>query len=103
VYLIMDLAKSIRLAVDSGKVVLGSGRSVKVALNGGAKLIVVSQNCPREIASDIKHYCKLSSIPLIDFKGSSLDLGTVCGKPFPVSILSVVEEGDSDVLNALQG
>lgn len=99
----MDLGKSIRLAVDSGKVILGSGRSVKAILRGEPKMVVLSGNCPREVAGDVRRYCLLSKVPLVDFAGSSVDLGTVCGKPFPVSVLSVLEEGDSDVLNAVQG
>jgi large subunit ribosomal protein L30e len=32
------------------------------------------------------------------YKGSSLDLAAVCGKPFTVSALSIREPGDSEVL-----
>lgn len=94
----MDLQRSIRLAVDSGKVTLGSQRAVQHALHGDAKLVVISKNCPTEVAKDLKHYCNLSEVRILDFNGTSIELGTVCGKPFPVSALSVVEEGDSDIL-----
>lgn len=99
----MDLNKAIRIAVDSGKVVLGSDRSVKMALNGGgAKLVIVSENCPEMVKGDLKHYCKLASIPVVEFEGSSVELGTVCGKPFPVSALSVLEAGNSGILDAVR-
>ncbi|MBI4360700.1 50S ribosomal protein L30e [Candidatus Micrarchaeota archaeon] len=95
----MDIDRSIRLAVDSGKVTLGSQKSIKHALNGDAKLLVLAENCPETVADDVKEYCKLSEIRVVRFPGTSVKLGTVCGKPFPVSVLSVIEEGDSDILN----
>ncbi|NUN11812.1 50S ribosomal protein L30e [Candidatus Micrarchaeota archaeon] len=97
----MDLNKSIRLAVDSGKVVLGLDKAKKIALNGDAKLIIYSKNCPG--AQDLKHYCDLSGVSLLEFQGTSVELGAVCGKPFSVSVLCVQEAGDSDVLSVVKG
>lgn len=98
----MDLSKSIRLAVDSGKVELGASKAKKIVLRGEAKLLVIARNCPDETAADLKHYCKLSGTPVIEFPGSSMELGTVCGKPFTISALSVLEEGNSDILQAIR-
>ncbi len=98
----MDLSKSIRLAVDSGKVELGADKAKKIALRGEAKLIVVARNCPSENAADLRHYCRQSGTPLVEFPGTSIELGTVCGKPFSVSALSIIEEGNSDILQAVR-
>jgi len=96
----MDLNKSIRIAVDSGKVELGSEKARKLALHGNVKALVLSNNCPKEISQDLRHYSELSKVRIIPYEGTSLELGTACGKPFPVSVLSVIEEGDSDILAA---
>jgi len=96
----MDLNKSIRMAVDTGKVLMGADKTVKAALNGTAKLIVIASNCPIQRRQDLKHYSQLSGIPVLDFKGTSIELGTVCGKPFPVSAMSVLDAGNSDLLDA---
>ncbi len=95
----MDLDRSIRLAVDSGKVTLGSQRTLQHALLGEAKLVIVAENCPAPVAQDVRHYCAQSDVRVVTFPGSSVRLGTVCGKPFPVAALSVISEGDSDILN----
>ena len=94
----MDLNTSIRMAVDTGKIVLGSDRTKKLALLGGAKAIVVAGNCPASVKQDILHYSSLSATPIIQFTGTSVELGVVCGKPFSVSALSVIEAGNSDIL-----
>ncbi len=96
----MDLNKSIRLAVDSGEVVLGTDKTKKLALTGKAKIVVLSSNALREQAQDVKHYCSLSKTPLVVFHGTSIELGTICGKPFPISALSVINEGNSDIMQA---
>ncbi len=98
----MDLAKSIRFAVDSGKVELGLKQTLKTALNGGAKLIIISKNCPSDGAADVKRFTSLSQTPLLVFEGTSIELGTACGKPFPVSALGVIEEGNSEILKAIK-
>ncbi len=98
-----DIGKSIRLAVDTGKVRFGSRDAVKAALNGEAKLIIVAENCPKPVKADIEHYAKMSSIALYAYDGTSIELGSLCGKPFPVAALSVVEAGNSDILDAVKG
>lgn len=86
------------MAVDSGNVVLGIKKTKKIALNGEAKVVIIASNCPRENADDLKRYCIQSMVPLTVFPGTSVELGIVCGKPFPVSALGVISEGDSDIL-----
>lgn len=94
----MDLKRSIRMAVDTGKVVVGTDKSLKLALNGGTKAIVVAQNCPDTVKQDFAKYCGISRIKVIEFPGSSVELGTVCGRPHPIAAMSVLEAGNSDIM-----
>jgi len=98
----VDVGKAIRLAVDTGKVKFGSRKAVKAALNGEAKLIVVAGNCPANVQGDIDYYSKLSNIATLKFSGTSVELGSVCGKPFPVSALIVLDAGTSNIMEALK-
>ena len=95
---VVDVEKAIRLAVDTGKVKFGSREAVKAALNGEAKLIVVASNCPKAVKGDIEYYCKLSKVSTLEYGGSSVELGSVCGKPFPVSALIVLDAGTSNIM-----
>jgi len=94
----IDLDRAIASAVKTGKVAFGAGSAVQNAQSGKAKLIVLASNCPRNMSESIEYYCRLSSVPLIVHKNTSLDLGKVCGKPFAISALSIREAGDSDIL-----
>ncbi len=94
----MDLNTAIRMAVDTGKTILGSDSAKKLAMLGEVKAIVVARNCQPSVKQDIVHYAALSSVPILTFAGSSSELGVICGKPFPVSALSVIDAGNSDIL-----
>jgi len=94
----IDIDKAISTAVKTGKVSLGASSTVQNAQTGKAKLIILAANCPKSVRADVEYYSKLSKVPLITYKGSSLDLAAVCGKPFTVSALSIREPGDSEIL-----
>jgi len=94
----IDVNKAIATTVKTGKVLFGVNNAVKSIKLGRAKLVVVASNCPLSSMEDIKYYARLSDVPLVIYKGTSIDLGAVCGKPFVVSALTVREEGDSDIL-----
>ena len=98
----IDMNKAIATTVKTGKVMLGANNAVKNAKLGRGKLIVLASNCPRNVVDDVSYYSKLSSVPVLIYKGSSIDLGMVCGKPYIVSALTVREPGDSDILKAIQ-
>jgi large subunit ribosomal protein L30e len=94
----IDVNKAIATTAKTGKVLFGASSALKSAKTRKAKLIIVASNCPKNIREDIEYYCKLSNVPVSIYKGNSLDLGAVCGKPFEVSALTVKEPGDSDIL-----
>ncbi|AEH24082.1 50S ribosomal protein L30e [Pyrococcus yayanosii] len=94
----MDLAFELRKAMETGKIVLGSNETIRLAKTGGAKLIIVARNAPKEIKDDIYYYAKLSDIPVYEFEGTSVELGTLLGKPFVVASLAIVDPGESNIL-----
>ena len=95
-------AHKLRDLKGNDKRIKPTNRAKKIALNGEAKLIVLADNCPADSKQDLEHYCKLASIPLLEFEGTSAELGVVCGKPFPICAITVLEAGDSDILEAVK-
>ncbi|UCE29885.1 MAG: 50S ribosomal protein L30e [Candidatus Bathyarchaeota archaeon] len=94
----MDISKAIATAVRTGKVLFGVSNATTSAKTGKAKLFILAANCPTSIREDIEYYCKFSGLPLIFHSGTSIDLGAACGKPFTVSVVTIKEPGDSDIL-----
>jgi large subunit ribosomal protein L30e len=97
----MDVDRGIRVAVDTGNVTLGSIKSIQGLKLGKGKLVIMAQNCPDDIREDVMHYSRLSEIPVYDYEGTSVELGSVCGKPFVVATLTIKDPGDSNILEVM--
>jgi len=95
---VLDLNRAIQVAVRSGKVRMGFREAVRLLKTGGARLIVLSGNCPEELRDEVVYYCRLAGVPFIVFPGSSWDLGAICGRPHMVAVLTVLDPGDSDIV-----
>jgi len=97
----MDIDRGIRVAVDTGDVTLGSEKSIQSLKIGKGQLVIVAENSPKDILEDVEYYCKLSNIPSYTFEGTSVELGSVCGKPFTVATLVINNPGDSTILETM--
>ena len=98
----INIDKSIALAVKTVKVSFGANSALQNAKTGKAKMIVLASNCPKDIKNDVEYYGKISKIPVISYKGTSMDLAEVAGKLFIISALSIRESGDSDILKIVE-
>ena len=98
----MDVDRGIRVAVDTGDVTLGSEKSIQSLKLGKGQRAVVAENAPKDIIEDVEYYANLSEIPSFVYDGSSVDLGSVCGKPFTVATLIINDPGDSTILDDLR-
>jgi large subunit ribosomal protein L30e len=95
----MDFNTSLLRALKTGSVVLGPVRTEKCIKEGRARMIILAGNCPADIKT------KMTGIqnPFIHtYEGSSTALGNVCGKPFSVSTLAIVNPGESDILSLMR-
>jgi large subunit ribosomal protein L30e len=95
----LDLNREIRQAVTSGKVILGSDKGLKSLKLGQAKLVILSLNCDQIVRTDVERYAKLAGIPIHIYNGDSTELGLVCGKPFLVNVMTIIDPGSSNILN----
>ena len=91
----MDINKSLRLAIDSGDVHVGSKQACKAVESGKAKLVIIASNCPQDTAETARS----GKGAVHSFKGNNSVLGAACGKPFPISMVAILKEGKSDVLS----
>ena len=99
----IDVARELRVALNTGKVIIGSKRTIKTLIHGKAKMAIIAANCPKDIRRDIEYFAKLSKTPVYVFPGSSWDLGAVCQKPFMVASLAVIDPGESSILDLVEG
>lgn len=91
----------IKSIVRSGKISTGFRRSSKLLKMGRLKAVIMAEGSPRNIVSDTIYHARLGGVPVIIFKGSSTDLGNLIGKPFPVTVIGVIDPGSvsMDLIN----
>lgn len=93
-----EIERALKLMVESGKYEMGFRRGQADALVGKAKMIVLAKNTQPVNAAEVKHYAKLSGIPVLVVDKTSIELGSICGRPHPISVLSVYDEGESNII-----
>ncbi len=91
-----DIRKELKKILSTGKVYYGIKQARKAVEKGEAKLVIVADNCPDK--SEIQQW----NIPKIMFDGDGIELGALCGKPFNISVLTIVEEGEGKLLRMVK-
>ncbi|QRW17169.1 ribosomal protein L7Ae/L30e/S12e/Gadd45 family [Rhizoctonia solani] len=109
-----SLNAKLALAVKSGKYFLGyKSASSRCALERVSlfylylqglepKLILIAGNCPPLRKSEIEYYAMLSKTHVHHFNGTNIALGTAAGKLFRVGVMTVTDQGDSDLLTVAE-
>lgn len=87
----MALADEIQSAVKSNNAIVGFRECMKAIRMGSVKRVIVANNIPNDMDAEIKHNSQTANTNVETFEGSSKDLGTACGKPFPVSVMVIKE------------
>jgi large subunit ribosomal protein L30e len=90
----IDVVRALKTAATTGDVKFGLAETKKSVKKGEAKMVVVSSNCPD------KSVVSGSSPKVLVFNGTNVELGSACGKPFPISALAIVSPGESNILSA---
>lgn len=88
----VDISRALKAAITTGKVEFGVEQTEKAIKTGKAKMIILSRNCPSQVLTgtiDVKVHV---------FEGNNMELGALCGKPFSVSALAVIDKGTSNIL-----
>lgn len=92
----INVDKSLIKAVKTGNVIVGAKRTVDAATDGSAKMVVLASNCPEEIKTKVQ----ATNVPVLEYEGTSVELGPICGKPFTIAAMAILDVGESDILAA---
>ena len=82
---------------------LGYKTVLKTLRSGKAKLILIANNVPPLRKSEIEYYAMLAKTGVHHYTGNNVDLGTACGRFYRVSCLSILDPGDSDIIEKTIG
>jgi large subunit ribosomal protein L30e len=94
----INVDRALRSSIRTGRVMLGSNKTIDAGLSGQAKLIIYAADCPAEVRMQLETV----DVPVYSYQGMGKDLGSACGKPFSVAALAVIEPGDSEIMALLR-
>ena len=94
------LEKSLKDALKEDKLTMGSKQVLNSIKN--SKLLVLSQSVKKEMFEKIESDAKKEKIPLVNFQGTSVALGRLCGLQFRISTISFTSITDADIKSILK-
>ena len=83
----------IKKLLKEKKVIIGTERAIKGLKLGKVEKVLLSSNCAEKTVENINYYAGLGSIETVKVGYSNEELGTICKKPFSISVLSVLKGG----------
>lgn len=89
----IDVARALKLATDTGEVRFGARQVRKAVKAKAAKLVVVASNCPDRLLHD------LGGVKTHRFAGTNAELGAACGVPFSAAAVVILTPGESNILS----
>ena len=92
----MDFNLSLKRAMKTGDVALGQNTVEKVIAENKAQLVIVAKNAPAKVRAIL---VAAEGVSVYEFNGSSRQLGKEIGRDHMVSVLAVVDAGESDILS----
>ena len=88
----IDLSRALKAAITTGKVEFGVDQTLKAVKDGKAQMVILARNCPcKDLTGDL-------NVKVHVYDGNNMELGALCGKPFSVSALVIIDKGSSNIL-----
>ncbi|MFO8019122.1 MAG: 50S ribosomal protein L30e [Promethearchaeia archaeon] len=96
-----DVDTNIKVAFKTGSIVYGKNQVLKELRQDSFKMIIISNNCPRELEEELNYYNSLQKNKqfIYRYKGSSWELGLALAKPYMISIIGIKDPGDSELMS----
>jgi large subunit ribosomal protein L30e len=79
----------------------GGTKAKHAVERGNVDLVIIAENSPAAAREELEHYAQLSGVPLVEYPGTSWDLGEACGRPHMVNALIIRDAGDSRLTEQL--
>ena len=94
------LEKSLKDARKEDRLTMGSKQVLNSMKN--SKLIVLSQSVKKEMLEKLESDAKKEKILLVNFQGTSVALGRLCGLQFRISTISFTSIDDASIKSILK-
>lgn len=94
------LEKTLKDAIKDDKVTIGTRQVLKSVKN--SKLIVLSRSVGDEVEKELEETTKKEKVPLVNFEGTSVALGKLCGLQFRISSIAFNSISEANIKSILK-
>lgn len=91
------MESAIKIAVRTGKPIMGFEKIRKQLLNGKLKAVFCSKSLDTGKVAELMQLAKQAKTPFIILEMGPLEIGRLCEKPFPISTLAFEDFGQSNL------
>jgi len=84
--------KEIQDVVQGKRAIIGTQRTIKALRTGKLSKVFFTKNCPDSVKQTVSYYCKITNVNCEELAFPGSELGTICKKPFAISVLSIKNE-----------
>jgi len=92
-----ELEKGLTIIARSGELVLGARNVERLLRRRRAKAILFSRDSPDDLRSKILPLAKRRNVPVFKSSRTNTELGRLCGRPYVVSALAIIDFGAAKV------
>ena len=86
-----DLANVLRKKIAENKIVIGMQETKKQLLDKKLEKVIFAKNCPEETKETFTKYCGMTGTTQESIDLNNEELGVLCRKQYPVSVLGVLK------------
>ncbi len=89
--MILEIKIEIKKLLEKDKLIMGNKEVLKALRNKSLKKVYYASNAKQETISDLERYSSIAGVELVKLDLSNNELGTICRKPFSISVLGIKE------------
>lgn len=93
------LSAQLPLALRTGKYVIGYNKVIDSVVHMRSRCIIVASNCPKTMRARLEYYCVLANhTPIKFYEGNNNDLMILSGTKHRTSVISILDQGEAEII-----
>lgn len=98
----MSLNSRLELLAKTGSFVAGFNEVYRLLLRGKLKGVIYVSSMPQPLLKKLRNAIELSKTPCVIYEGSRVMLGKALNLKYPASVIGVLNQGESGILEAIK-
>ncbi len=86
-----DFVAEIRKSIEKNKLTMGRDETVKNIKRGNITKVYMTNNIDTKLKEDLEYYSENFGIEIVSLDIDQAQLGVVCKKPFPISVIGFLK------------